>query len=166
MTGGYKIPNKSIQDGRSKSIISLSAGHLQKQYSGSHRSQSHQSGFVSYRLFRNENIINTGNPSFLVMLKFTNPVVISLIRVLHIYSTNSFIIQIITKLTLNNLSSYSPNSKRDEQKEREKLNNEIRDLNKRLQIQRLYTAEVEAMTQTLEEKNKAMVKLLDVKLYN
>ncbi|XP_039970986.1 cilia- and flagella-associated protein 58 [Bactrocera tryoni] len=52
-------------------------------------------------------------------------------------------------------------SKRDEQKEREKLNNEIRDLNKRLQIQRLYTAEVEAMTQTLEEKNKAMVKLLD-----
>lgn len=67
---------------------------------------------------------------------------------------------------MNNLSSYSPNSKRDEQKEREKLNNEIRDLNKRLQIQRLYTAEVEAMTQTLEEKNKAMVKLLDVKLYN
>ncbi|XP_053954136.1 cilia- and flagella-associated protein 58 [Anastrepha ludens] len=52
-------------------------------------------------------------------------------------------------------------SKRDEQREREKLNNEIRELNKRLQIQRLYTTEVEAMTQTLEEKNKAMIKMLD-----
>lgn len=59
-------------------------------------------------------------------------------------------------------SLVSPHSKRDEQKEREKLNNEIRDLNKRLQIQRLYTGEVETMTQTLEEKNKALVKLLEV----
>ncbi|CAD6992534.1 unnamed protein product [Ceratitis capitata] len=58
-------------------------------------------------------------------------------------------------------SLVSPHSKRDEQKEREKLNNEIRDLNKRLQIQRLYTGEVETMTQTLEEKNKALVKLLE-----
>ncbi|XP_036323030.1 cilia- and flagella-associated protein 58 [Rhagoletis pomonella] len=52
-------------------------------------------------------------------------------------------------------------SKRDEQNERDKLNNEIRELNKRIQIQRLYTSEVEAMTQTLEEKNKALVKMLD-----
>lgn len=74
------------------------------------------------------------------------------------------IIKNITNFYFSNLSFYSPNSKRDEQKEREKLNNEIRDLNKRLQIQRLYTAEVEAMTQTLEEKNKALVKLLDVRI--
>ncbi|XP_067630514.1 cilia- and flagella-associated protein 58 [Eurosta solidaginis] len=52
-------------------------------------------------------------------------------------------------------------NKRDEQKERESLTNEIRELNKRLQIQRLYTTEVETMTQNMEEKNKALVKMLD-----
>ncbi|XP_030369546.1 cilia- and flagella-associated protein 58 [Scaptodrosophila lebanonensis] len=52
-------------------------------------------------------------------------------------------------------------SKRDDGKERERLNAEIKDLNKRLQIQRVYATEVEAMTQTLEAKNKELLKLLD-----
>ncbi|XP_068157412.1 cilia- and flagella-associated protein 58 [Drosophila tropicalis] len=52
-------------------------------------------------------------------------------------------------------------SKRDDGKERERLNNEIKDLNKRLQMQRTYTAEVEATIEGLEGKNKELLKLLD-----
>ncbi|XP_055909034.1 cilia- and flagella-associated protein 58 [Eupeodes corollae] len=51
--------------------------------------------------------------------------------------------------------------KKDYAKEKEKLNSEIRELNKRIQIQRLYTTEVEHMTKNLEEKNKALIKVLD-----
>jgi len=53
-------------------------------------------------------------------------------------------------------------NKRDDNKECERLNGEIKDLNKRLQLQRVYTAEVEANIQTLEGKNKELLKLLDV----
>ncbi|XP_055851683.1 cilia- and flagella-associated protein 58 [Episyrphus balteatus] len=51
--------------------------------------------------------------------------------------------------------------KKDYAKEKEKLSAEIRELNKRIQIQRIYTTEVENMTQNLEEKNKALIKVLD-----
>lgn len=53
-------------------------------------------------------------------------------------------------------------NKRDDSKECERLNGEIKDLNKRLQLQRVYTAEVEATIQSLESKNKELLKLLDV----
>ncbi|XP_023292257.2 cilia- and flagella-associated protein 58 [Lucilia cuprina] len=51
--------------------------------------------------------------------------------------------------------------RRDENKEKENLKAEIRDLNKRLQMQRNYTTELETMNQTLEEKNKNLIKVLD-----
>jgi len=53
-------------------------------------------------------------------------------------------------------------NKRDDSKECERLNGEIKDLNKRLQLQRVYTADVEETIQTLEGKNKELLKLLDV----
>ncbi|XP_064552752.1 cilia- and flagella-associated protein 58 [Drosophila montana] len=52
-------------------------------------------------------------------------------------------------------------SKRDDSKECERLNDEIKELNKRLQLQRAYAAEVEATIQALEGKNKEILKLLD-----
>uniref|UniRef100_A0A1A9WYN6 Coiled-coil domain-containing protein 147 n=1 Tax=Glossina brevipalpis TaxID=37001 RepID=A0A1A9WYN6_9MUSC len=51
--------------------------------------------------------------------------------------------------------------KRDETKIREKLETEIRDLTKRLQIQRNYTNELEISNKTMEEKNKSLIKSLD-----
>lgn len=53
-------------------------------------------------------------------------------------------------------------SKRDDSKECERLNAEIKELNKRLQLQRVYTTEVEENLQGLEAKSKEMLKLLDV----
>lgn len=53
-------------------------------------------------------------------------------------------------------------NKRDDSKECERLNDEIKELNKRLQLQRAYAAEVEATIQALEGKNKDILKLLDV----
>lgn len=58
------------------------------------------------------------------------------------------------------------NSRRDENKEKENLKTEIRDLHKRLQMQRNYTSELETMNQTLEEKNKNLIKVLDVRKDN
>ncbi|XP_062123703.1 cilia- and flagella-associated protein 58 [Drosophila sulfurigaster albostrigata] len=52
-------------------------------------------------------------------------------------------------------------NKREDTKECERLNGEIKDLNKRLQLQRVYTAEVEGNIQALEGKNKELLKLLD-----
>ncbi|KAM8705003.1 hypothetical protein ACLKA7_009458 [Drosophila subpalustris] len=52
-------------------------------------------------------------------------------------------------------------NKREDNKECERLNGEIKDLNKRLQLQRVYTAEVEANIEGLEGKNKELLKLLD-----
>lgn len=52
--------------------------------------------------------------------------------------------------------------KRDETKIREKLETEIRDLTKRLQIQRNYTSDLETANKTMEEKNKGLIKSLDV----
>uniref|UniRef100_A0A1A9ZZ70 Cilia- and flagella-associated protein 58 n=1 Tax=Glossina pallidipes TaxID=7398 RepID=A0A1A9ZZ70_GLOPL len=51
--------------------------------------------------------------------------------------------------------------KRDETKIREKLETEIRDLTKRLQIQRSYTTDLEIANKTMEEKNKGLIKSLD-----
>lgn len=53
-------------------------------------------------------------------------------------------------------------SKRDDSKECERLNGEIKELNKRLQLQRVYTTEIEDNMQALEAKNKELLKLLDV----
>ncbi|XP_022229630.2 cilia- and flagella-associated protein 58 [Drosophila obscura] len=52
-------------------------------------------------------------------------------------------------------------SKRDDGKERERLNAEINDLNKRLQMQRSCAAELDGTIEGLEAKNKELVKLLD-----
>ncbi|XP_037943975.1 cilia- and flagella-associated protein 58-like [Teleopsis dalmanni] len=51
--------------------------------------------------------------------------------------------------------------KQSDKTEIDELNTQIHDMNKRLNIQRMYTNEVEGMTQTLEEKNKGLLKLLD-----
>lgn len=53
-------------------------------------------------------------------------------------------------------------NKRDDGKECERLNGEIKELNKRLQLQRAYTTEVEENLQGVEAKNKELLKLLDV----
>lgn len=53
-------------------------------------------------------------------------------------------------------------SKRDDGKERERLTAEINDLNKRLQLQRTYSSELDSTIEGLEAKNKELVKLLDV----
>ncbi|EDW14497.1 cilia- and flagella-associated protein 58 [Drosophila mojavensis] len=55
----------------------------------------------------------------------------------------------------------SRSSRRDDNKEFERLNDEIKELNKRLQLQRAYAAEVEATIQSLEGRNKELLKLLD-----
>ncbi|XP_017082888.1 cilia- and flagella-associated protein 58 [Drosophila eugracilis] len=52
-------------------------------------------------------------------------------------------------------------SKRDDGKERERLNAEIADLNKRLQLQRTYATELDSTIEGLEAKNKELLKLLD-----
>ncbi|XP_026840072.1 cilia- and flagella-associated protein 58 [Drosophila persimilis] len=52
-------------------------------------------------------------------------------------------------------------SKRDDGKERERLTAEINELNKRLQMQRSCTAELDSTIEGLEAKNKELVKLLD-----
>lgn len=53
-------------------------------------------------------------------------------------------------------------SRRDDNKEKENLKSEVKELNKRLQMQRNYTTELEAMNHTLEEKNRNLIKVLDV----
>ncbi|XP_005180606.1 cilia- and flagella-associated protein 58 [Musca domestica] len=65
--------------------------------------------------------------------------------------------------TIKNLSDTRANLKhrRDDNKEKENLKGEIKDLNKRLQMQRNYTTELEALNHTLEEKNKNLIKVLD-----
>ncbi|XP_039490569.1 cilia- and flagella-associated protein 58 [Drosophila santomea] len=52
-------------------------------------------------------------------------------------------------------------SKRDDGKERERLNAEIADLNKRMQLQRTYATELDNTIEGLEAKNKELLKLLD-----
>ncbi|KAH8284178.1 hypothetical protein KR054_011689 [Drosophila jambulina] len=52
-------------------------------------------------------------------------------------------------------------SKRDDGKERERLTAEINDLNKRLNLQRTYAAELDSTIEGLEAKNKELLKLLD-----
>lgn len=47
-------------------------------------------------------------------------------------------------------------------RERDRLNAEVEELNRRLQIQRLYTDEMEKKRMESEQKNKELYKLLDV----
>lgn len=47
-------------------------------------------------------------------------------------------------------------------RERDRLNAEVEELNKRLQIQRIYTDEIEQKRTDSEKKNKELYKLLDV----
>lgn len=47
-------------------------------------------------------------------------------------------------------------------RERDRLNAEVEELNKRLQIQRIYTDEMERKRMESENKNKELYKLLDV----
>lgn len=64
---------------------------------------------------------------------------------------------------LNTLIDFILNSsRRDDNKEKENLKSEVKELNKRLQMQRNYTTELEAMNHTLEEKNRNLIKVLDV----
>lgn len=48
-------------------------------------------------------------------------------------------------------------------RERDRLNAEVEELNKRLQIQRIYTDEIEQKRTDSEKKNKELYKLLDVR---
>uniref|UniRef100_A0A1I8NQH2 Cilia- and flagella-associated protein 58 n=1 Tax=Stomoxys calcitrans TaxID=35570 RepID=A0A1I8NQH2_STOCA len=65
--------------------------------------------------------------------------------------------------TIKNLSDTRANLKhrRDDNREKENLKSEVKEVTKRLQMQRNYTTELEAMNHTLEEKNKNLIKVLD-----